>query len=257
MSGHGDPVGHGRQAVDDYLRAGFEQYRDHLELLYPFGAVAILALLLEIRLETLEALFDFENFRLTVDEAFLEALLPAPLAGEIAPALAELLWLFLLGLLVLFVLTTLVALFAVGIAFLLATDIRDGRNRSQFARARVALARLPALAVATFLAGLAVAVGLVALVAPGLYLAVKFALAGPAIVADGYGPVGGLRQSWVATQGRFADVGGVLLLSTVSFVLVALVPFVGELLAVLVVLPVAALTIAVFYRDVTHVEAAA
>lgn len=252
MSGSGHTVGHGRKAVDDYLVAGFEQYRDHLELLYPFGAVAVLSLLLEVRIETLEALFDFENFRLTVDKEFLETILPAPLADEVAPALAEIMWLFVLGLVVLLVLTVLVALFAMAIAFLVVVDARDGRDRRQFARAGVALSRLPALAGATLLAGLAITVGLALFVLPGLYLAVRFALAGPAAVIDGHGPVAGLRRSWAATEGQFLTVGGVMALGAVSFVVVALLPVVGELLALLVVLPVLALAMAVLYTDLTR-----
>lgn len=249
MSGKPADGGYGTIATDEYLLRGIEQFREHLELLYPFAAVGVLSLFLELRLDVLGLLFDFDQGWFSVDTDVLETILSEPVAEQLTPVLEEMFVLLLLGVLGIVLLVVLALLLAVSIAFLVASDEHENRERTQAARARVALTRFPALFTAMVLSGILVAMGLVLLIAPGVYLTVKFALAGPAIVIDGHGPIGGLRASWRRASGQFATVAGILALSIVSLVVVGFIPLVGELLAVLVVLPVFALTIATLYVD--------
>lgn len=245
-------TGHGESAIDEVFLRGFDQYRTHLELVYPFGVAWLLGILLELRLELFELLFDFDNgMAIRTDPEVLEAILSDRAADRLLPVLDELLWLLVLSILGMAVLAALATLVALAIAFLVVRDDQMGRNRSQIARARVAIRRLPAFFAATIVAGVLIGVGLVLLVAPGVYLAGKFALAGPAIVIDGHGPLDGLRTSWDAVSGQFVDVLGTLVLGGLALVLVGLVPLVGELLAVLVVLPVFALAIASLYVEMS------
>lgn len=64
------------------------------------------------------------------------------------------------------------------------------------------------LVVATIVVGIAVLIGLIFLVLPGLYLAVRFALYPAAVMVDGEGPIGGLSESWDRTSGHGLTVFG-------------------------------------------------
>lgn len=249
MSGKQADGSYGTIGTDEYLLRAFEQFRDHLELLYPFAAFGVVSLFLELRLDFIELVFDFDQGWFSVDTDLLETILSEPVAAQLTPVLEELFVLLLLGVLAIVLLAVLTLLLAFGIAFLVVADDLEGRDRSQFARARVALSRVPAFFAATILAGVLVAVGLLFLIVPGVYLAVKFVLGGPAIVVDGHGPIGGLRASWRRVSGQFGTVAGVLALGILSLVVVGLIPLVGELLAILIVLPVFALAIGTLYLD--------
>lgn len=240
---------HGETAIDDYLYRAVGQYRSHLELLYPFGVLGLLSLMVEIRLEVLELLFDFDNFRLRADRQFLEALVSDTLVEQLLPVLDEIVILLVAGLVLIALVSSLVFFVAVSIAFLVGADEYDNRDRRQLARSRTAIGRLPALVAGALIAGLAVIAGTVLLVVPGIYLAVKFALAGPAIVIDGHGPVEGLRASWRAVSGQFFTVFGVIVLGGLLLVGVGLLPIVGELLVVFGLLPILSLALAALYLD--------
>lgn len=76
---------------------------------------------------------------------------------------------------------------------------------------------------ATVLAGVAVALGLLFILAPGIYLAIKFALVAPAVWIGDEGPLGALADSWdlsTANQRTVIRVGLVVIGLTVivSFV---------------------------------------
>lgn len=72
-------------------------------------------------------------------------------------------------------------------------------------------ARLLAFVVAFLVATVAIAVGLLVLVIPGVYLALRFALFPAAVMADGRGPLDGLSASWRRTGGNLGLVFGFLL----------------------------------------------
>lgn len=80
-----------------------------------------------------------------------------------------------------------------------------------------AFKRLPGLATLSVLAGIAVVLGTLALVVPGVYLSVAFALAWPAFVIEERGPVESLRVSLALTRGQWWHTTAVL---TVGFTIV-------------------------------------
>lgn len=80
---------------------------------------------------------------------------------------------------------------------------------------------LPALAVLFAIVLAAIGIGMLALILPGIYLAVALTVAWPALVLDGHGPLGATRESLRLTRGNWSHVAAVV---TVSFlVLIAMV----------------------------------
>lgn len=239
----------GKQGVDEILRWGARQYRRHLELLYPFLGFGIVSVLLEFRFELLAELFDIDrSLGVTADPDPLRDLFGERIGEAFVPVLEEVLVLLVLGIVSLFVLTLLVFLLAAAIAFLVAADEQRGRERTQVARSLVALRRLPALFVGSLLGGLLIAAGSLFFLVPGLYLATRLALGGPAIVVDGHGPIAGLRASWRRSSGQLLEVfaialGGTALVSAVGFV-----PLVGEVISVLILLPIVLLAVGYLYE---------
>lgn len=232
---------YGSTPIDERFLQGVSWYRATPQLVYPFVVVGVFGLVLDIRLETLELLYGSE-----LEEA-LERVLAERAAEQLVGVTDEILWLAVLGTVLLALLGVLAGLIALGIGFLTAADAHAGRTTTQFDRLWVTLGRLPALCVASLLGALLIVAGYLLLILPGVYLTVKLALGGPAIVIDGHGPIEGLRASWAAVAGQFVDVLGVLVLGLLVLVPVALIPVVGELLAAVGVLPVIALALASLY----------
>jgi hypothetical protein len=81
--------------------------------------------------------------------------------------------------------------------------------------------RLPALVASSFVAGLAVALALVALIVPGLILAARWSAAIPLIVLDRAGPIGALETSNRLVRGRTRPVMGAGVLIFLSALVVA------------------------------------
>ena len=71
--------------------------------------------------------------------------------------------------------------------------------------------RLIVLLVSAIIAGIAIIVGLLLLVIPGVFLWVRFYLAPPAVIVDDCGPVEALAESWSRTVGNTVTVFGVAL----------------------------------------------
>jgi hypothetical protein len=71
--------------------------------------------------------------------------------------------------------------------------------------------RLIVLIVSAIIAGIAIIVGLILLVIPGVFLWVRFYLAPPAVIVDDCGPVEALAESWSRTVGNTVTVFGVAL----------------------------------------------
>lgn len=243
---------YGKQAVDDVLAWAVRRYRRHPELVYPFLLFGVVSLVFEFRFELLWELFDVDpSVGVTADPTPIRDLFSEDVVDAILPVLEDLFVVLLLGTVFLFVLTFVFFLFAAGIAFLVAADERDGTTRTQTTRAIVTIRRLPALIVASIAGSILVALGTLLFVVPGLYLATRLTLGGPAIVVDGHGPVSGLRAAWHRSAGQLFEVfvvgiGGAIVISLVGFV-----PLLGEAISVLVLLPVATLALAYLYIEPT------
>lgn len=69
-----------------------------------------------------------------------------------------------------------------------------------------------------FLFSLAVGLGLVLLIIPGVYLAVRFAFAEAAVIAEGTSGPAALRRSYELTRGRFWPVFGLISLCILLFI---------------------------------------
>jgi len=82
---------------------------------------------------------------------------------------------------------------------------------------RAASARFPAAVGAIVLYGLGVAVGLVLLIVPGIWLLVRWAFAAQAAVVDALGPVDALRRSAELVRDRWWRTFGLLLVSAIVF----------------------------------------
>lgn len=107
-----------------------------------------------------------------------------------------------------------------GVVLAMAYEEFSGRPDTQ----RSFFIRLISLYAGGMLAGIAVGIGVLLLFVPGIYLAARFSLIGPAIMTDGYGPVGALSESWNRTDGHLGTSVGYLIL---VFVLDLLIVFGG------------------------------
>jgi hypothetical protein len=103
-------------------------------------------------------------------------------------------------------------------------DARLGVTPSGGRSLRFALPRLPGTLAVAVLGGLAVALGFLALIVPGVWLAVGFSVAVPVLLLERTGPVASLRRSLGLVSGRWWATAGVLLLGQL------LVGLVGALL---------------------------
>lgn len=85
---------------------------------------------------------------------------------------------------------------------------------------RYGLSRLLPLVVAYFAMSICVGIGIVLLLVPGIFLAVKWSMTFPAIVAERAGPFAAMRRSWELTRGHWWRTFGTLLVVVlISFVL--------------------------------------
>lgn len=91
-------------------------------------------------------------------------------------------------------------------------DARLGLRPSGGRALRFALPRLAGTLAVAVLGGIAVALGFLALVVPGVWLAVGFSVAVPVLLLERAGPVASLRRSLGLVSGRWWATAGVLLL---------------------------------------------
>lgn len=75
------------------------------------------------------------------------------------------------------------------------------------------LGRLPSLVGATVIYAALIAIGLVLLIVPGIYLGLRLSLAFPAIVIDDEGAFDGLGTSWDVAEGNLLKLLGITLLA--------------------------------------------
>lgn len=77
---------------------------------------------------------------------------------------------------------------------------------------RAAARRLPALAIAVALAGLATCIGLVLLIVPGIYVAIRLYMTTQSVVAEDLGPVDALGRSHELVEGNGWRVLGIAIM---------------------------------------------
>jgi hypothetical protein len=149
-------------------------------------------------------------------------------------------------------------------------DVRDGRIDTSVAelygRTRP---RLPALIVAGVLASIGIAIGLVLLIAPGLYLLTRWVLIVPVIVIEGKSAGESFTRSSKLTEGRRWTVLGIVLVSLLIYLVVggiivgifdAILPtflgaWLGNLVAHSLFTPLLALAWTVMYFELAKPEA--
>jgi hypothetical protein len=103
-------------------------------------------------------------------------------------------------------------------------DVRDGRaDMSLGETVRAATPYLGRVAGASILAGLAIAIGLVLLIAPGLYLITIWAVIVPVIVLEGSGAMASFGRSQQLVRGRGWHVFGTLVLTWIILLVVNIV----------------------------------
>lgn len=104
--------------------------------------------------------------------------------------------------------------------------------------------RLPAYLGASIIAGVAVCVGLVLLIVPGIYMLIRLSLVPWVIIDENAGPIEALQRSWDLTRGRAIDlfIFGLLVLGILIAGILAL--FVGLFVAI----PVVGLACTFLYR---------
>jgi hypothetical protein len=80
---------------------------------------------------------------------------------------------------------------------------------------RYAIARIGSILLIAVLSGLAVGVGLIFLIIPGIIIAVKLAVSIPALVVEGHRGTQAMSRSWNLTTGHFWHVLGTVLLAAI------------------------------------------
>jgi hypothetical protein len=142
-----------------------------------------------------------------------------------------------------------------GMITLAVADDIQGRWRSNEAYASAATEHLVTGIVVWILILIAVAIGVVFLIVPGLYIGVRFAFAIPAVFLDDRGIGESLRDSWERTKGHGWTIFGIAALLFVASVVIQaasgldslLVSAVASGLATIVVLPLAVGSFAYLY----------
>ncbi len=103
-------------------------------------------------------------------------------------------------------------------------DVRDGRvDMSLGETVRAATPYLGSVALASVLAGIAITIGLILIIAPGLYLITIWAVIVPVIVIEGVGPLDSFGRSHQLVRGRGWHVFGTLVLVYVILLVVDIV----------------------------------
>lgn len=152
-------------------------------------------------------------------------------------------------------------------------DVQDGRVDLDFGQTvSAAVPFILPVAVASFLAGIGIAIGLALIIVPGLVLLTFWALIVPSIVIGGSGPLGAFGRSWRTVRGYAWRVFGTYVLVFLIYIAVnvviglillvlprALRDALGGLVVDTVFLPFLALVVTLIYFRLSraHGEAAA
>jgi hypothetical protein len=150
-----------------------------------------------------------------------------------------------------------------------ARDILDGRrDHSVGSLVRSATPVIGSLIIAGILAGIAVGIGLILLIVPGLFLLTIWAVIAPVIVIERTGALGSFGRSSELTKGnRWQVFGVIVVLFILQFVVTALIQaladsaadsFAGyaiaDLIVRLLIAPLSAIAAAVLYFELTAIR---
>lgn len=91
-------------------------------------------------------------------------------------------------------------------------DRLDGAHQPLGATVRAALPAVLPLVAVSLIYWFAVSLGLVALIVPGVFVALIWSVAAPAVVAEGSGPIAALSRSRALTRGARGQIAGLFLL---------------------------------------------
>jgi Membrane domain of glycerophosphoryl diester phosphodiesterase len=112
------------------------------------------------------------------------------------------------------------AAIAIAACFKVISSAYLGERTDASASLRYGLSRLFPLIVAYIMMSIGIGLGLVALVIPGVFLAIKWSMTFPAIVAERAGPFAAMGRSWELTRGHWwRTFGALLVVVLISFVL--------------------------------------
>jgi hypothetical protein len=112
------------------------------------------------------------------------------------------------------------AAIAIAACFRVISSAYLGERTSAGPSLRYGLSRLLPLLVAYIAMSIGIGIGLVAIVIPGVFLAVKWSMTFPAIVAERAGPFAAMGRSWELTRGHWwRTFGALLVVVLISFVL--------------------------------------
>lgn len=142
-------------------------------------------------------------------------------------------------------LITLIAVYLLEAALVKAVqDVRDGRvDLSVGQTFSAATPFLGPVAIASILAGIAIVIGLILIIIPGLFLITAWCLIVPVIVLEGTGTFGSFGRSWQLVKSNFWNVFGTLVLVFIilfaveivlAVILVALPTFLTNFLATVI-----------------------
>jgi hypothetical protein len=139
-----------------------------------------------------------------------------------------------------------------GFVVRLVQDVRDGRRDQTVGDLfEAAMPAILSLIVFGVLFGIAVGIGFVFLIVPGLILLTFWSVGAPAIVVEGVGPIEAFGRSWRLVRGNAWSVFGVLLLIflivlVIQFVISAIATPIGDLALVIAVVLGAAITAPIY-----------
>lgn len=109
------------------------------------------------------------------------------------------------------------------------------------------------LLISNILVALIIGFGLILLIIPGIYFALRLSLFGPVCVLE-TGDVGCIRRSWDLTRGRIWKILGIMTLLMVLSLVFSMIPVVGSLLSTLVVNPLYIASMTLVYFDAKRAE---
>lgn len=139
-----------------------------------------------------------------------------------------------------------------GFVVRLVHDVRDGRRDETVGDLfEAAMPAILSLIVFGILFGIAVGIGFVFLIVPGLILLTFWSVGAPAIVIEGLNPIEAFGRSWRLVRGNAWSVFGALLLAflivlAIQFVISAIATSIGDLALVIGVVLGAALTAPIY-----------